>query len=274
MEFIYKVINNINGKHYIGLTSRTLKIRKKEHIKEAKNNTKFSIFHKALIKHGIENFTWEVIEECNTNKLEKREIYYIKKYNSYAPNKNGYNLTEGGLCKFGASGDNHWLNRMSKEDREKWLKENRHGENNGMYENGHVVSGENHFSAKMTKLEKENWLKNITGDNNYKKNMTEKELKNKCWMNNVSKEKKQNYINKHLKGKNNPFYKNTKFYIITFPNNEEYKIKINDFCKEYIEEKLYATGLYACANNKYSHYKGFKCRKITSDDEKILEWKL
>lgn len=39
-----------------------------------------------------------MIEECDIDKLDEREIYYIKKYNSYieAENSNGYNLNIGG----------------------------------------------------------------------------------------------------------------------------------------------------------------------------------
>jgi len=48
----------------------------------------------ALRKHGIENFTWEVLESCQTvDELNKREIYYINLFNSY---NRGYNMTEGG----------------------------------------------------------------------------------------------------------------------------------------------------------------------------------
>jgi len=274
MGIIYKVINNINGKHYIGLTGRTLKIRKKEHIKEAKSGVKFSIFHKALIKYGVENFKWEVVEECDSDILEEREIYYIKKYNSYAPNKNGYNLTEGGLCNYGSVGENHWLSRLSEEERKKWLIKYRYGENNGMYKNGHLVSGEKHFSKRMSKEERELWLNNITGDNNYQKKLSEQELKDKCWINKASKDEKNNYIEKHLKGKNNPYYKNTKFYIITFPNGKEYKIKVSEFCKDYTDIKLHATALYSCSTGKTNTYKGYKCRKIlTKLDDNIKEWK-
>jgi len=37
-----------------------------------------------------------VIEECPKEKLDEREIYWIKFYDSY---NNGYNLTKGGMSK-------------------------------------------------------------------------------------------------------------------------------------------------------------------------------
>ena len=39
--------------------------------------------HKAILKYGKENFTLEVIEEIDSTKLNDREKYWIKYYNSY-----------------------------------------------------------------------------------------------------------------------------------------------------------------------------------------------
>lgn len=48
----------------------------------------------AMRKYGIENFIIEPIEECKQDKLNEREIYWIKYYNSYGTS--GYNATLGG----------------------------------------------------------------------------------------------------------------------------------------------------------------------------------
>ena len=49
----------------------------------------------AIRKYGLENFTIEVIEECETlEQLNEREMFWIAYFNSKAPN--GYNLTNGG----------------------------------------------------------------------------------------------------------------------------------------------------------------------------------
>ena len=42
----------------------------------------------------MENFKFEIIEECSIEELNEKEQYYIKYYNSLVPN--GYNLTLGG----------------------------------------------------------------------------------------------------------------------------------------------------------------------------------
>ena len=50
---------------------------------------------KALKKYGNENFTYEILAECdNIDDLNQLEKLYIEIYNSYVPI--GYNIREGG----------------------------------------------------------------------------------------------------------------------------------------------------------------------------------
>lgn len=105
---IYKATNKINGKAYIGKTTRTLEIRKKQHIIEAKN-CKFH-FHKAIHKWGESSFDWEVLFTAQDQKeLNEKEIFFIKQYDTY---KNGYNQTKGGEGQLG------WV--PSEETRKLW----------------------------------------------------------------------------------------------------------------------------------------------------------
>lgn len=85
---IYKITNNINGKIYIG-QSRNIESRWQQHQEPARN----SLISRAIKKYGVDNFTFEVIEECTIEELDKREIYWIDYYKSF---DNGYNLTRGG----------------------------------------------------------------------------------------------------------------------------------------------------------------------------------
>lgn len=87
--YIYKVTNKVNNKSYIGQTRYSVEFRWRQH-QHKKDNT---YFHNALHKYGIENFTVEVLEECDFKDLNDREIYYIAKFNTFS---NGYNLTIGG----------------------------------------------------------------------------------------------------------------------------------------------------------------------------------
>lgn len=86
---IYKFENLINGKIYIG-QSIDIERRYREH----KSMNKDSTFMDAVKKYGFENFKFDIIEECDQSKLNEKEIFWIKYYNSKVPN--GYNRDNGG----------------------------------------------------------------------------------------------------------------------------------------------------------------------------------
>lgn len=95
---IYKATNKINNKCYIG-KSVDIDYRINRHRRDAFRETSSAYncyFYKAIRHYGLDNFTFEVIEECDVEKLDDREKYYIKLYNSYYKNGGGYNLTRGG----------------------------------------------------------------------------------------------------------------------------------------------------------------------------------
>lgn len=86
---IYKITNTINNKSYIG-QSIHIEQRWQEHLYKSSG---CSLLKYALHKYGVENFTFEVIEECSQDNLNKREQYWISFYNTF---EEGYNLTRGG----------------------------------------------------------------------------------------------------------------------------------------------------------------------------------
>ncbi len=92
MVGIYKITNKINGKVYIG-QSLCIENRIKEHIRNINYPDRKNAIYSAFRKYGIENFSFDVIEECKEEDLDNREKYWIKYYDSY---NNGYNLTLGG----------------------------------------------------------------------------------------------------------------------------------------------------------------------------------
>lgn len=63
---------------------------------EAKDKNSSKPLYQAIRKYGVENFSFEVLEECDTSLLDEKEVYYINLYNSY---KEGYNATLGGQGK-------------------------------------------------------------------------------------------------------------------------------------------------------------------------------
>lgn len=92
--FIYKITNKISGKMYIGQTSKTIDYRWLIHLKNAKEKINRYLYD-AINHYGYENFDIEEVEKCSSlNELKEKEMFYIKKYNSFMPN--GYNMTLGG----------------------------------------------------------------------------------------------------------------------------------------------------------------------------------
>ena len=91
---IYKITNKLNNKCYIG-QSIDIENRWRQHIYESKTLRRGCQIHLAINKDGIDNFTFEVLEECLLDKsiLNEREKYWIKYYNSFS---GGYNMTPGG----------------------------------------------------------------------------------------------------------------------------------------------------------------------------------
>lgn len=92
---VYKAINLINNKIYIGFTSKTIEERKLEHFYRSTHKTKFH-FQYAINKYGFDNFVWEILYQSKflDDALDK-EKYFINKFNS-KNNKIGYNIGSGG----------------------------------------------------------------------------------------------------------------------------------------------------------------------------------
>lgn len=134
---IYKVTNTKNNLIYIGQTTRELETRMKEHLRKRK-----TYFDSCYCKKHLKDFVVEIIDTAESiDELNKKEIFYIKKYNSMIPN--GYNACEGGENSIGyhhtkesrdkmsnarkgknTGEENPFFNKHhSKEQREKWSAE-------------------------------------------------------------------------------------------------------------------------------------------------------
>lgn len=97
--YVYLLLNKVNGKRYVGQTSKTVEERFQEHCGQSASGSSYKI-HRALRKYGKDNF--EVItlmyvdsdtREGLISKLNYCEKYFVKKFDS---RKNGYNMTNGG----------------------------------------------------------------------------------------------------------------------------------------------------------------------------------
>jgi group I intron endonuclease len=119
---IYRAVNTVNGKSYIGKTEKTLKVRRDLHIAAAKQQSQFA-FHRAIAKYGIDAFEWHVLETCDSfKKLNDKEKDYIKLYESFGPN--GYNMTAGGegQCGWNPSAETRALWSKQRKGKSPWNK--------------------------------------------------------------------------------------------------------------------------------------------------------
>src|SRR5690625_3762383 len=142
---VYKYTNKINGNLYIGITTRKIKTRHREHEKQDVNDG--TPFHNAIKKYGIENFDLDIIDRANNlEELKEKEKHWIEYYNTFihSENSNGYNLTKGGDGLFGHKG--YWLGKSRSEETRKNISEARKGKfggkNHYLYGKGHLIKGE------------------------------------------------------------------------------------------------------------------------------------
>lgn len=78
---------------YVGQTT-DLVVRKKRHASNSRKPRTY--FERALNKHGMDGFTWEVVDQADTlEELDLHEKHWIKLHDTTDLTK-GYNLTDGG----------------------------------------------------------------------------------------------------------------------------------------------------------------------------------
>lgn len=95
MVGIYKIENLINNHCYIGQSINIQKrLNRHKTVAFNENNNDYNYpLYRAFRKYGLENFSFEILEECLPEELNEKERYYIQEYNSFF---NGYNQTLGG----------------------------------------------------------------------------------------------------------------------------------------------------------------------------------
>ncbi len=105
---IYKIVNNINNKIYVG-SSINLSKRFKEHIRTLNENTHHNNkLQNSYNKHGKNNFLFIIIEYCEKENLIKREQHYIDEL-----------IPEYNICKIAGSK----LGTKMSDDQKKYLSE-------------------------------------------------------------------------------------------------------------------------------------------------------
>ena len=90
---IYKITNITSGKTYVG-QAVNIADRWKQHIKRgmgAETPTQNKLYP-AMLKEGVDNFTFEIVEECSRAELNEKEKYWITFYQGM---EFGYNMKRG-----------------------------------------------------------------------------------------------------------------------------------------------------------------------------------
>jgi len=192
---IYLITNTVNDKKYVGQTRQQLNKRWLHHITESRTYSDRPLY-RAINKYGLDNFKIRILEECNVDLLNEREIWWIDFLDSY---RNGYNATTGGeyfehteetkqkISAFmsNVSRSDEWVDNVSKglknklERGEKWgfmLCENKGGshakrkiqgvnittgetiEFDSMREAGLKIAGNEKYAGNISNAIKNNWI--------------------------------------------------------------------------------------------------------------------
>jgi group I intron endonuclease len=140
MGYIYMIKNKIDGKIYIGQTTRPIEERFKNHQKKSSN---CRLIYRAIKKYGWENFEKDWYE-CPDDDLNFDEELLVREMETLVPY--GYNLREGG----GSNGKHseetkqkiseanlgdkcYWYGKTLSDETRRKMSEARKGEKNYMY---------------------------------------------------------------------------------------------------------------------------------------------
>ena len=90
---IYKITNQLTGQSYIG-QARDVASRWKEHAKCGLDIDRpaGNKLYQSMIEDGLQNFSWELLEECTPIELNEKEKNYIEMYQSF---EFGFNSNKG-----------------------------------------------------------------------------------------------------------------------------------------------------------------------------------
>lgn len=211
MKGIYKILNTVNNKFYIGSSKDIYYRWEEEHIKKLNNNNHDNIIlQRAWNKYGHDNFILIIIEivseDISTEALLEREQYYLDllnpKYNIGKHASGGDNLTNNpNRSEIIEQIKKSTLKRIKDLGEEYWIKwgERYKGENNPNYGNRWSDEQKENNRKKMKLFYETN--------ESYRNGKTNEELFGKDKAEKIS-EKISNF-GKTRTGKNNPFFGKT-----------------------------------------------------------------
>lgn len=116
--YVYKIINTINRKSYIGITKNIesrFNFHRTRYNKSSKKEYTEKPLYKAFRKHGIENFKFLVLYTGLTvSEAKSKEVELIKKFRTLT-HENGYNITKGGDWRSN-SGENNNTTKLTEKE--------------------------------------------------------------------------------------------------------------------------------------------------------------
>lgn len=269
---VYKHINKINNKLYIGITSNIEKRFGKNgsgYLRKNKNGD-FTQPHfaNAIQKYGWENFEHIILYDCLTkNEANKIEKDLINKYKSNNP-LFGYNIRAGGT--------NGLLSKETKEKISKSRKGKCIGKDNPFFGKHHTQEVKDFLSKNTTKSNKK---RNLSGENNpmYNYKYTEAQLKKKSLL------MKGRFVSEETKQKiseaNKKYYQIHEHHCTGTKRTEEFKkhmsevmsnIKKDDKWRENIG-KSHSPYFYKCIETNMVYYSSGEASRCTGIDKTSIQ---
>ena len=259
---VYRLISPVN-KSYIGFTEKTIDHRLNQH-KNDVNRFDFDL-HRALRKYPIEDWTVEILEECETRQeMEDRERFYIEKFDTY---RNGYNMTLGGDGMDSKSASEKRKAYFKTKKGKEWKKElsKKWSENNP----GMDWTGRHHSEESKRKMSEAN--KGKTWEDSRKKEWSK--IVKKRWKKGVYDNRppptEESNRKRSIKLQGHPAYKKQqqvvsqlmeKEWIVTFPDgHEEHITNLRQFCFAHNLDTGNLQRTQPGGNQK--QHKGYKVRK-------------
>jgi len=166
---IYKILNKINSKVYIG-SATNIKKRWRDHRWYLNHNKHHnSHLQSSWNKYGINTFEFSILLECSIDELLDKEKEYIEKFNSFN-NNFGYNMNEPRKI---------FLNRKCHQETKNLASQRMQGKNNPMY--GKFGNEHPKYGTKVSEENRKlisNVMKNRKGNNANASKLNEKDIIN------------------------------------------------------------------------------------------------